>query len=78
MSIHDLLRAVDTLTADELRLLHERVEQRQLDIASKMPGALDHALDMLRSGLSDEQLNQIEWAMNLEIIQPPDKTAWQA
>lgn len=77
MTISDLLNAVDTLSAEELVMLRERLEQRQHHIAGETPDQLEHALDRLREGLTDEQLDQIEWAMNIEIIQPPDVSAWQ-
>jgi hypothetical protein len=77
MTIGDLLKAVDTLTTEELQMLRERLDQLQHDVRNPEPESLASALEKFREGLTDEQLDQIEWAMNVEVIKPPDKSAWQ-
>jgi hypothetical protein len=78
MTLNELIQAIETLTPEELQQLRARIEQRQREFVSGSANSLDRALAALRDGLTDEQIDQIEWAMNVEVIEPPDETAWQA
>ena len=78
MSLDELLRAIEDLSPDDLRRLREYLEERTYRLSeTTQAGALEEALSALRDGLTDKQLDQLEWAMNVETVQPPEKTAWQ-
>jgi len=77
MTMQDILRAIDRLTPDELRQLRDYIEQQQHQIAQIEITQLDRALEALREGLTSEQLDQLEWAMNVETLTPTDRSAWQ-
>ena len=75
MSLQDMLKAVENLTPEEMRRLREHIEQKEreqrqpeLDIA-----AIERVFAELREGFSDEDLGELEWAMNVEYIEPADK-----
>lgn len=75
MTLQDMLKAVDDLSPEEMRLLREHIEQKEreqrqpkLDLA-----ALEQVFADLRAGFSEEDLDELEWAMNVEYIEPVDK-----
>lgn len=74
MTPTELLRAIDTLSAEELQELREHIEQRQRAAAAE---TLVRALDDLREGLSDADLARLEWAMNVEVVQKAECSTWQ-
>ena len=67
MTLQDMMKAVDSLTPDEMRQLREHIEQKERTQHS--PGldinAIEQVFDDLREGFSDEDLDELEWAMNL-------------
>lgn len=75
MTLQDMLKAVESLSAEEIRLLRERIEQIERD--QRPPeldiDALEQVFAELRAGFSDEDLDELEWAMNVEYIEPADK-----
>ncbi|MEW6577730.1 MAG: hypothetical protein AB1435_00895 [Chloroflexota bacterium] len=74
MTLTELLQAINTLSAEELRELREHIEQRQRVAAAE---TLVRALDDLRQGLRDADLARLEWAMNVEVVQRAERSAWQ-
>jgi hypothetical protein len=75
MSLKEMIEAVDRLSPDEMRQLREHIEQkeretgkRELDIE-----AIEQVFADLREGFSEEDLDELEWAMNVEYIEPADK-----
>ncbi len=69
-TLQEVLKAVDTLTPDELVELQHYVEQRQQTTPMSKAAALEAAIDALRDGLTDADLDEIEWAMNVEFTKP--------
>lgn len=77
MSLADLIRAVDTLSIDEFELLYahimEQRERRRLDMAEDRPNDELNINDLrqifaeLRDGFSESDLDDLDWAMNLEV-----------
>lgn len=66
MTLQDMLKAVGELSPDEIRQLCEHIEQIEresappkLDIA-----ALEWVFADLREGFSEQDLGELEWAMN--------------
>lgn len=73
-TLDEVLKVVDTLSKDELRVLQDYVEQRQREASGSSKSArLNAVLDAMREGLSEEDLDEIEWAMNVEYVDPPEK-----
>ncbi len=78
MLLAELIKAIEQLTAEELQALRAHLEQqKQYAPASAEKDALDAALEALREGLTAEQLDALEWAMNVETVRPVDKAEWQ-
>lgn len=70
-TLEEVLKAVDTLSADELIQLQHYLTQRQhSEATTDKAAALDGAIQAMREGLSEQDLNEIEWAMNVEFINP--------
>ena len=69
MTLDELLDVVDTLSLDEMRQLRERIEQREREATSV--DELDRVLAAMREGLTDDDLDQLEWAMNARAIYGP-------
>jgi len=69
-TLDELLKAVDTLSSEELLALQTYVQQRQQSTAQDKAAALNAAIAALRSGLSEQDLDEIEWAMNAEFVKP--------
>lgn len=74
MTLHDVMKAVDELSSEDLRVLHHYIEQRQQTSATDKSTALSAVIAAMREGLSEQDLDEIEWAMNVEYIQPLDKS----
>ncbi len=74
MTLTELMQAIDSLSAEELQALHEHITQRQRAAAAE---ALALALDSLREGFSDTDLDRLEWAMNVEVVQRAERSTWQ-
>jgi hypothetical protein len=77
MTLQDVLRLLDQLTEGELERLREQIELRQKRRDWPGAAALDSAVKELREGLDERQLDQLEWAMNVETVPPLDRSAWQ-
>lgn len=66
MTLQDMMKAVEALSSDEMRQLREHIEQIEresappkLDIA-----AIERVFADLREGFSEQDLDELEWAMN--------------
>ena len=67
MTLHEILNAVDDLSADEMRHLREHIEQKEREQQPKLDiAALEQVFADLRAGFSEEDLKGLEWAMNVE------------
>lgn len=70
MVLSDVMKAVDQLSADQLRQLREYIQQREQQIELQA-GTLNmdellEGLEEMRAGLTDEEFTEIERAMNEE------------
>jgi hypothetical protein len=84
MLLDDLLRTVDQLSEDELEILYFHVRQQREHRLHREEGsetadrhvspldmdALMSIVDDLREGFSEKDLDELEWAMNVEYIEP--------
>lgn len=70
MMLHDVIKAVDQFSPDELRQLREYIEEREhktephgdlIDVEALLSG-----LEEIREGVSEEEFAEIERAMNEE------------
>jgi hypothetical protein len=82
MTLQDVMKAVDRLSADELRELRRYLDQRESTAALELTPderarRLDKAFEQLREGLTQEQLDEMTGAMNAEYIEPFDEDLWK-
>ena len=87
MALSDLMREVKTLSRDDLEALYlfvqSRREQQQLRDAGLAEGERDNdVLDVdelkgifaeLRAGFTEQDLEELDWAMNFEYVKPLDE-----
>lgn len=74
MTLNEMIQALDRLSAEELVQLREHIAQREREAIERKIEEFDRVVEALREGLTNEQLDLIEWAMNVEFIQPMDDT----
>lgn len=84
MTLQEVIQAVDRLTPAERRELLEYLEQRE---STERPAhdlspderirRLDAAVEALREGLTQAQLDEMTEAMNAEYIEPVDEDVWK-
>jgi hypothetical protein len=78
MTLDKLKEAINTLSREERQHLREYIEQRETPPAKKLDmDALDQIFAELREGFSEEDLDELEWAMNVEYVEPLDESEWQ-
>jgi hypothetical protein len=84
MTLQDVMKAVDSLSPEELRELRTYLDQRESTVhpaheisSEERARRLDQAFEQLREGLTQEQLDEITEAMNAEYIEPFDEAAWK-
>jgi hypothetical protein len=77
MALQDLLQAVDALSTEDLETLYvhisEQRQYRQPDDRHNAPldmDELDEILADLRDGFDGKDLDELEWAMNVEYLEP--------
>ena len=84
MTLQDVKKAIDHLSPEERRELREYLEQRE----SNEPSApvlspeerirrLDAAVETIRAGLSQADLDDMTAAMNAEYVEPFDEDVWK-
>ncbi|MCI0555803.1 MAG: hypothetical protein L0287_33065 [Anaerolineae bacterium] len=78
MTLAELIKAVDELSHEELRQLREYIEQQERKPAELDIDALEQVFAELREGFSKKDLEELEWAMNVEYIEAVDDTEWKA
>lgn len=66
MTLAEILRAVDELSSEDLRLLREHIEEREELSQQQKLARLRQAKSELRASLTSQELDEIEWAMNVE------------
>jgi len=84
MTLQDVIKAVETLSPEELRQLREFLDQLEgtPSPAHDLPPEerirrLDAAVEALREGLTQAELDEMTDAMNTEYIEPFDKDEWK-
>lgn len=81
--IQTLLREIEQLDVDELQQIEQFVRERRHRILNKPTAeqlkaemaALDDTINVLREGLSDDELTDMIRIMNLEYVNPDDLNA---
>lgn len=66
MTLANLLEEIDRLSEEELRQIQEHIDRRRRETAQARADALMEAIDKLREGLTEEQIEEMEQAMNAE------------
>jgi uncharacterized protein YeeX (DUF496 family) len=85
MTLDELIRAVDRLSDEELRQLRDYVNQRQvreqdnteLRAGTMNVDALMRAVDQIREGLTEQEIETMIAAMNEEYIEPFAEAGWR-
>lgn len=77
MTLAELMKAVDELSHEELRQLREYIQQQEHKHGELDIDALEMVFAELREGFSDHDLDELEWAMNVEYIEPVDDNEWK-
>jgi hypothetical protein len=77
MTQEEIKRELDStqLSEEDLRNLREHIERLE---RRKQAKALLAALDELVEGLSEDQLHEMEQAINMEYIKPWNEGEWKA
>ncbi len=83
MTLAEIIEAVDKLPRKDFVALYEPMQERSQQITKLRPGTMDvdaltRAVDEIRAGLTDEQLEIMTAAMNEEYIEPFDETEWRS
>jgi hypothetical protein len=71
MTLAEVIKAVDELSPDEIRQLRDYLETRQAQQELDIEG-IKQIFSELREGFSEQDLQELEWAMNAEYIEPVD------
>jgi hypothetical protein len=84
MTLQDVIRAVDRLSPEERRELHQYLELRESTeraaqelLPQERAQRLREGFAQLRAGLSQADLEKITEAMNAEYIEPVDEDQWK-
>ena len=85
MTLDELIKAVDTLSSEEFRQLRNYVNQRhvheqvdtELRAGTMNVDALMRAVDQIREGLTEEEIETMVAAMNEEYVEPFDEAEWR-
>jgi hypothetical protein len=84
MTLQEVIKVVDTLSPEELRVLRTYLDQREgtvqpaLELApEERARQLDEAFERLREGLTQKQIDEMTEAMNAEYIEPFDEDVWK-
>jgi len=75
MTFSELLAAVDQLNEDELTQLKQHIESREQHAKAMDIDAIEQIFAQMREGFSETDLDELEWAMNVEYIEPVDDEA---
>jgi hypothetical protein len=70
MVLQDLIAAIDTLPSEDVERLLEHLQKRQQQIAEEKIHTLRETLAELREGFSEQDLEALTWAMNVEFKTP--------
>ena len=72
MTLDQMLEVINQLSDDDLRTLRDAIDRRQREVIKARVEAFDEAVAALREGLTQEEIDDIVWAMNVEYVEPPD------
>lgn len=84
MALSDVLQQIDTLSREELETVTARIRQQRerlgiIEVNTSEGDRHNEPLDMdfmrqlsadLREGFTEQDLEELEWAMNVEYIEP--------
>jgi hypothetical protein len=83
MTLQDVMKVVDRLSPEELRELRQYIEQRegipwpaQELTPEERIRRLDAAVEAIREGMTQAELDDMTAAMNAEYIEPFDEDVW--
>jgi hypothetical protein len=76
MSLDQLYQEIDKLNPDELQQIQKYIEQRRREASEARADSLMQAFDKLREALTEQQLEDMERAMNSKYSEPPD-ASWK-
>lgn len=72
----EVVQLVDQLSQEERLALREHLEmidrQKELQLPEQRIAAFHRAIDAMRGELNEQQLDELEWAMNYEFISEDD------
>jgi hypothetical protein len=74
MTLAELMKAVDDLSRQDFETLYDYLEQRREYLAEERIRMIEEAVAEIREGFSEQDLEELEWAMNVEYIEPVDNT----
>ena len=84
MTLQDVKKAIDHLSPEERRELREYLEQRESNEPSvpvlspeERIRRMDAAVETIRAGMSQAELDDMTAAMNAEYIEPFDEDVWK-
>ena len=77
MTLAEVMKAVDELSQEELRQLREYIQQQEHKHGELDIEALEEVFAELREGFSEHDLEELEWAMNVEYVEPVDDSEWK-
>lgn len=75
MTFNELLKAVDQLNDDELTKLKEHIASREQQSNGMDIDEIERIFAEMREGFSEQDLDELEWAMNVEYVKPLDDDA---
>lgn len=83
MTFEEVLQVVDQLNDEERQRLHQYLDQQAQSIKAHPLSAeeriqrLNAAMDAMRDGLSQEELDEMTAAMNEDYIEAVDDSLWE-
>lgn len=84
MTLQDVIKAVDRLSPEELRELRSYLDQRESTdqythelTPEERIRRMDAAVEAIREGMTQEQIDEMIEAMNAEYVEPFDEDAWK-
>ena len=84
VTLQDVKKAIDRLSPEERRELREYLEQRESNEPStpilspeERIRRMDAAVETIRAGMSQAELDDMTAAMNAEYVEPFDEDVWK-
>ncbi|MBI5958456.1 MAG: hypothetical protein HY866_06975 [Chloroflexi bacterium] len=84
MTLQEMIKAIDLLHPDELRQLRSYIDQRESAVRhayelspEERIQRMDAAVEVIREGMTQAELDEMIEAMNAEYIEPFDEELWK-